>query len=134
MRELAAVSGLPVGELAEVIGEAVTAGVLVESGLDLVFRHGLIAQALEDLAVVQAAGDADAARATLREAVQIYASLGAEWDTMRADNRLRPFGVRRRREGTRRPETGWDALTPTEAKIAAMVGEGLSPAAARSTA
>jgi DNA-binding NarL/FixJ family response regulator len=34
--------------------------------------------------------------------------------------------VRRRRAGTRRPETGWDALTPTEAKVAAMVGEGMS--------
>jgi DNA-binding CsgD family transcriptional regulator/tetratricopeptide (TPR) repeat protein len=85
-----------------------------------------LGQALEDLAVAQAAGNADAARATLREAVQIYASLGAEWDTRRADARLRPFGVRRRRAGARRPETGWDALTPTEAKIAAMVGEGLS--------
>jgi DNA-binding CsgD family transcriptional regulator/tetratricopeptide (TPR) repeat protein len=85
-----------------------------------------LGQALEDLAVVQAAGNADAARATLREAVQVYASLGAEWDILRADARLRPFGVRRRRAGTRRPETGWDALTPTEAKVAAMVGEGMS--------
>jgi DNA-binding CsgD family transcriptional regulator len=82
---------------------------------------------LEDLAVVRAAsGDAGEARAALREAVALYAGLGAEWDILRADTRVRPYGVRRRRAGTRRPETGWEALTPTEAKIAGLVGEGLS--------
>jgi DNA-binding CsgD family transcriptional regulator len=39
---------------------------------------------------------------------------------------VRPYGIRRRHLGVRRPATGWDALTPTEAKIAALVGEGLS--------
>jgi DNA-binding CsgD family transcriptional regulator len=83
--------------------------------------------ALEDLAVVHAAaGDVVAAKAALREAVQVYAGLGAEWDIRRADARVRPYGIRRRHLGVRRPETGWDALTPTEAKIAVLVGEGLS--------
>jgi DNA-binding CsgD family transcriptional regulator len=82
---------------------------------------------LEDLAVVHAeAGDVAAARLELREAVEIFAGLGAEWDILRADTRVRPYGVRRRRAGTRRPETGWEALTPTEEKIARLVGEGLS--------
>jgi DNA-binding CsgD family transcriptional regulator len=83
--------------------------------------------ALEDLAVAHAAaGDVAAARAALREAVAVYAGLGAEWDIRRADARVRPFGIRRRHLAARRPATGWDALTPTEAKIAGLVGEGLS--------
>jgi DNA-binding NarL/FixJ family response regulator len=34
--------------------------------------------------------------------------------------------VRRRRAGTRRPATGWEALTPTETTIAYLVADGLS--------
>jgi DNA-binding CsgD family transcriptional regulator len=86
-----------------------------------------LGQALEDLAVVRAAaGEVAAAKAALQEAVQVYAGLGAEWDIRRADARVRPFGIRRRHLAARRPAAGWDALTPTEAKIAALVGEGLS--------
>jgi DNA-binding CsgD family transcriptional regulator len=92
-----------------------------------VTRPLALGQALEDLAVVRAAaGDVAAAKAALREAVQLYAGLGAEWDIRRADARVRPYGIRRRHLAARRPATGWDALTPTEAKIAALVGEGLS--------
>jgi DNA-binding CsgD family transcriptional regulator/tetratricopeptide (TPR) repeat protein len=86
-----------------------------------------LGQALEDLAVVRAAGgDAAGAREALLEAVQVYGGLGAEWDITRADARVRPYGVRRRRIGVRRPETGWEALTPTEMKVAFLVSEGLS--------
>jgi DNA-binding CsgD family transcriptional regulator len=72
------------------------------------------------------AGDVGAARTALQEAVEIYTGLSAEWDVLRADARLRPYGVRRGRPGTRRPATGWAALTPTELKVAYLVGEGLS--------
>jgi DNA-binding NarL/FixJ family response regulator len=58
--------------------------------------------------------------------VAIYTDLGAAWDIGRADARLRPYGVRRGRPGARRPATGWAALTPTEVKVAYLVGEGLS--------
>ncbi len=86
-----------------------------------------LGQALEDLAVVRAAGgDLAGARAALGEAAGVYAELGAEWDALRADARLRPYGVRRRRAGARRPASGWAALTPTEGKVAYLVGEGLS--------
>ena len=86
-----------------------------------------LAHALEDLAVVQGSRGALAlGRAALREAVDIYTSLGADWDVIRADARTRPYGVRRRRQGNRRPDTGWEALTPTETKIAYLVAEGLS--------
>ncbi len=46
VRDLRVVAGRGARELAGVVGEAVAAGVLVESGLDLAFRHGLIQQAL----------------------------------------------------------------------------------------
>jgi DNA-binding CsgD family transcriptional regulator len=83
--------------------------------------------ALEDAAVLLAgAGDPAGARAALRDAVQVYEGLGAVWDITRADARTRPLGVRRRRAGTRRPSSGWAALTPTEVRIAALVAEGLS--------
>jgi DNA-binding NarL/FixJ family response regulator len=86
-----------------------------------------LGQALEDLAVVEGAtGHLTAARAALREAVEIYTGLGANGPIRRADARARAHGVRRGRSGSRRPATGWDALTPTEVKIACLVSEGLS--------
>jgi DNA-binding CsgD family transcriptional regulator len=85
--------------------------------------------ALEDLAAVLAErGRGDEARATLNEAVSWYEGLGARWDIRRADGRLRPYGIRRGVRGPRGPRTtsGWEALTPTEVKIAALVGAGES--------
>jgi DNA-binding CsgD family transcriptional regulator/tetratricopeptide (TPR) repeat protein len=86
-----------------------------------------LGQVLEDLAVAHAVhGDLAAARMALREAVDVYTGLGANWDIARADGRLRSAGVRRSRSGKRRPATGWAALTPTEIKVARLVAEGLS--------
>ena len=85
--------------------------------------------ALEDLAAVLAGrGRDDEARATLNEAVSWYEDLGARWDIRRADGRLRPYGIRRGVRGPRGPRatSGWEALTPTEVKIAALVGAGKS--------
>jgi len=111
--------GLVDGDLG-LLGEAVAYYRTVTRPLEL-------GQALEDVAVVRAAGgDLAAARAALGEAVEIYAGLGAQWDVLRADARLRAFGVRRRRAGVQRPRAGWAALTPTEVKVAYLVGEGLS--------
>ncbi|MER5884042.1 LuxR family transcriptional regulator [Streptomyces sp. NPDC001941] len=91
-------------------------------------RRLLWGQALEDLAVAQAwRGDLDASRETLHRAVDLYAPLRAEWDVARADARLRPLGVRRgRRTAHRRATTGWEALTPTELKVARRVAAGRS--------
>jgi DNA-binding CsgD family transcriptional regulator len=83
--------------------------------------------ALEDLAAVLAKrGRADDAKAALNEAVGLYQDLDARWDIRRADSRLRAYGVRR---GIRSPHgpraaRGWEALTPTELKIAALVARG----------
>ncbi len=82
--------------------------------------------ALEDLAVVLAgSGREEDARAALNEAVSLYAGLQARWDIRRAEGRLRPHGIRR---GGRdqRAAFGWEALTPTEHKIAVMVARGNS--------
>lgn len=87
------------------------------------------AQALEDAAVLLAGrGDLAAARRALTDAVRLYRALGAAWDVSRADARLRRYGIQRGRSGgaVRRlkPVKGWDALTPTETKIAYLVAEG----------
>lgn len=86
------------------------------------------AQALENAAVLHAEqGDTTAARAAYRQAIGIYSDLGAAWDIMRADARLRRHKIRRGGPGARRrPTEGWDALTPTEQKIARLIADGLS--------
>ena len=83
--------------------------------------------ALEDLAAVLAErGRSDEARVTLHEAVGRYDGMQAAWDIRRADSRLRPFGIRRGVRSRRGPRatSGWEALTPTEVRIAAMVAGG----------
>ncbi len=83
--------------------------------------------ALEDLAVVLAEhGRSDEARVTLHEAVGLYDGLQAAWDIRRADSRLRPYGIRRGVRSRRAPRatSGWEALTPTEVRIATMVAGG----------
>ena len=88
-----------------------------------------LAGALEDLAVVLAdRGEADESRAVLNEAVDRYGDLGAVWDMGRAERRLRALGVRRgvRSPRSRRAAFGWEALTPTELKIANHIAQGHS--------
>jgi DNA-binding CsgD family transcriptional regulator len=84
-----------------------------------------LAQTLEDTAVVLAErGDLRAARTAHAEASELYTGLGATWDLLRADTRLRRHGVQRRRGPRRRAATGWDALTPAELTVARLVAEG----------
>ena len=83
--------------------------------------------ALEDLAVVLAGrGEDEEARAALNEAVSLYEDFQARWDVRRAEGRLRPYGIKRGVRGRRVPRaaSGWEALTPTELKIAALVARG----------
>jgi DNA-binding CsgD family transcriptional regulator len=83
--------------------------------------------ALEDLAVVLAEGGREEdARTAVNEAVGLYEGLHAHWDIRRAESRLRPHGIRRGVRGQRpqRAAFGWEALTPTEVKIAALVARG----------
>jgi DNA-binding CsgD family transcriptional regulator len=64
----------------------------------------------------------------LNEAVSLSEGLQARWDIRRAEGRLRSHGVRRGVRGQRaqRAAFGWEALTPTEVKIAVMVARGNS--------
>ncbi|MFF3561808.1 ATP-binding protein [Streptomyces sp. NPDC002574] len=91
-------------------------------------RRPALGNALEDAAVLQAAGgDLATARATLAEALEVYADLGAVWDARRATARLRPYGVRPGVRGARqRPKSGRQALTEAERRVAELVGQGLS--------
>jgi DNA-binding CsgD family transcriptional regulator len=72
-------------------------------------------------------GDQTAAQTAFRDAVQAYAAVGAAWDIRRADARLRPWGIRRGRSRLKQRATvGWDALTPSETRVAQLVAQGLS--------
>jgi DNA-binding NarL/FixJ family response regulator len=84
--------------------------------------------ALEDAAVLHAErSELDRARTAYLNAIDIYRHLGATWDMMRADARLRPHKIRRGARGSRcRASVGWDALTQTEQKIAHLIAAGRS--------
>jgi DNA-binding CsgD family transcriptional regulator len=86
------------------------------------------AQALEDAAVLLAArGDLPAARRAFGQAIGVYRGLGAQWDLRHAAARLCGYGIRPSRRAQRaRPARGWEALTPTESKIAYLVASGQS--------
>jgi DNA-binding CsgD family transcriptional regulator len=67
------------------------------------------------------------ARAAFTRALEIYASLGAAADVARLQARFRAHGIRRGPHAKhRQAQTGWDSLTPTETKIAALVESGMS--------
>jgi DNA-binding NarL/FixJ family response regulator len=61
------------------------------------------------------------------EALELYESLRASWDTARLRAQLRGLGVRL---GTRRRRTqarsAWDSLTESERRVVDLVAEGLS--------
>jgi len=85
------------------------------------------AQALEAAAALLAEqGDVAAARAPCVAALDGYAALGATWDLTRARARFRPYRLRQPTRRRTRPATGWEALTPAEAKVADLVAQGLS--------
>jgi DNA-binding CsgD family transcriptional regulator len=91
------------------------------------------AQALEDVAVLLAGQvQIAAARREFADAAELYGRLGASWDLRRAESRLGGYGIRSRARargrGARRsrPQYGWGALTPTEAKVARLVADGRS--------
>ncbi|MFS8096711.1 LuxR C-terminal-related transcriptional regulator [Lentzea alba] len=85
------------------------------------------ASVIEDAGTLLRDDDRDAAVAALNRAMAAYDELGAEWDSARVRRKLRRLGVRRRHwNHEARPETGWDSLTSTEAKVARLVARGLT--------
>jgi DNA-binding CsgD family transcriptional regulator/tetratricopeptide (TPR) repeat protein len=91
-------------------------------------RPLLSAKALEAAATEFLRGeDRDQARAAFIQAVETYASLGAAADVARLQASFRAHGIRRGPTAKhRQARSGWDSLTPTETKVAALVVEGLS--------
>lgn len=91
-------------------------------------RPLLQAKALEAAAVMLAEqGDRGAARSAFVRADDVYEQLGASWDVARLRAAFRQYGIRRGpRTKHRVVASGWDSLTPSEAKVAALVAEGLS--------
>jgi DNA-binding CsgD family transcriptional regulator len=91
-------------------------------------RPLLSAKALEAAAgYFLASEDRDQARASFIKAVEGYTSLGAATDVNRLQARFRAHGIRRGPTAKhRQARSGWDSLTPTETKVAALVVEGLS--------
>jgi DNA-binding CsgD family transcriptional regulator len=72
-------------------------------------------------------GERGPARAAFTCAMDLYAALGAVRDVARLQARFRAHGIRRGPHAKhRQARRGWDSLTPTENKIAALVVEGLS--------
>jgi DNA-binding CsgD family transcriptional regulator/tetratricopeptide (TPR) repeat protein len=67
------------------------------------------------------------ARDAFTRAVEVYESLGAAADVSRVLATFRSHGIRRGPHSKHRhASSGWDSLTPMEAKVAAFVEEGLS--------
>jgi DNA-binding CsgD family transcriptional regulator/tetratricopeptide (TPR) repeat protein len=63
----------------------------------------------------------------LRQAIEFHERLGAARDAARVEARLRELGIRRGRRGPRkRPQIGWESLTPTERTVVDLVAEGLT--------
>ena len=84
--------------------------------------------AAEELAVVLARhGDLEEARAVFNATADRYAAMDSVGDLRRLQGRVRPYGIRRGpRAMSRRPATGWAALTETERTVVELVAEGRS--------
>ena len=71
--------------------------------------------------------DRDKARGAFTKAVETYSALGAVTDVARLQTIFRAHGIRRGPHSKHRSaRSGWDSLTPTEVKVALLVGDGLS--------
>ncbi|HTF09036.1 MAG TPA: helix-turn-helix transcriptional regulator, partial [Asanoa sp.] len=86
------------------------------------------AQALEAAALILAdRGEMAEARNLFTDAYTLYAKMGAEWDLARTQATFRTYGIRRGpRVRHRQARRGWDALTPTEVRVAGMVAQGMT--------
>ena len=88
------------------------------------FRAKALEAAAEDFIRVD---DREQARTAFTGAMEVYTSLGAAADVARLQARFRVHGMRRGPHAKhRQARSGWESLTPTETKVAALVEEGLS--------
>jgi DNA-binding CsgD family transcriptional regulator len=86
------------------------------------------AEALHDAALLMAGRkDVGAARDLAARAVHCYATLGATRDVARLRAGLRGYGIHLASRATRRrPNAGWESLSPTESTVAIRVAQGQS--------
>jgi DNA-binding CsgD family transcriptional regulator len=87
-----------------------------------------LALACEDAAgAVAKLGRAAEAKALFDEALAVYEDLGARRDLARTLGSMRQRGIGRRRRGARkRPDIGWEALTPAEMEVVQLAATGLT--------
>jgi DNA-binding NarL/FixJ family response regulator len=97
-------------------------------GYGVAGRTLLCAKALEAAAAAfVSTDDRGEARAAFTRAAELYTSLGATADVARLQARFRAHGIRRGPHTKhRQARSGWDSLTLTEIKVAALVENGLS--------
>lgn len=135
LEELSTMSEVP-----SVRAAALAAGGMVERDARLVEeavglfagspRLAATARVAEELAAVyRDRGDKKGAVDALRRALTIWESVAATHDVRRTARRLFELGVRTRAGSrSRRHGTGWESLSPTEATVAVLVGEGMTNA------
>jgi DNA-binding CsgD family transcriptional regulator len=83
------------------------------------------ASAAEDVAVILADGNREAARVWLEHALATYEGAGADRDAARVRTRLHLIGAHARRVSTRSAPS-WDMLTDTEHRVIELVAKGLT--------
>ena len=89
-------------------------------------RRLALGSALEDYGRCLTRTDREAGVAVLGRALELYLTLGAEWDARRVRGRLATLGVRRRIVAIRGHGNGLSSLTGAEAQIARLVSEGIT--------
>jgi DNA-binding CsgD family transcriptional regulator len=121
-----------------VVGAALHAQGLLEDDRELLARavellasaprRTPLASALEDHGVaLLATGDKESALEYFDQALELANDTGAMWDATRVRRRLRAMGVRRRlSQAERRPQRGWDALSPSEIAVVRAITSGMT--------
>ena len=89
-------------------------------------RRLALGSALEDYGRCLATTDRERGVAALGRALELYVSLGAEWDARRVRGRLADLGVRRRIVVARENADGLASLTGAEAQVARLVSDGIT--------
>ena len=86
------------------------------------------AAACEDAAAALArATRTNEASALFSEALDVYDHVGAKRDAARALATMRTVRIGRKRRGARkRPDRGWESLTPSELEVVRLAAEGLT--------
>jgi DNA-binding CsgD family transcriptional regulator len=89
-------------------------------------RRLALGSALEDYGRCLTQTDREAGIAVLGRALELYLTLGADWDARRVRGRLADLGVRRRIVSARDSGIGFPSLTGAETQVARLVSDGIT--------